>query len=120
MYKDLQKRREWFKRYRQTPKYKEVHKETSKRHRKEQRIKVFNWYGNKCKCCGENQFEFLTIDHINNDGGSHRKEIKKTGSRMYLWIIKNNFPDIFQTLCYNCNCAKHWNNGVCPHKKQKG
>ena len=60
--------------------------------------------------------KFLTIDHINNDGAQHKRERK--GIDLYDWIIKHNFPDIFQTLCYNCNCSKgHY--GACPHTAVK-
>lgn len=30
-------------------------------------------YGNKCVCCGETNWQFLTIDHINNDGKKTKK-----------------------------------------------
>ena len=76
---------------------------------------VFDHYGHMCKCCGETIRQFLTIDHINNDGAEHRKSIT---SDLYTWLIKNNFPDTFQTLCHNCNTGKHRNGGVCPHTQQ--
>ena len=71
----------------------------------------------KCYCCGEMTLEFLTIDHINNDGAEHRRQLTKSkvrGGNIYGWIIKNNFPKIFKVLCYNCNCAKGFY-GKCPH-----
>jgi len=99
---------------------KEHYKTNLKRYRKtrqdyklNQRQRVLEYYGNKCGCCGEVTYEFLTVDHINNNGAKHRKELK--GSSVYNWIIKNNFPDDFQILCYNCNCAKGFY-GKCPHK----
>ena len=65
--------------------------------------------------------EFLVLDHINNDGAAHRKSMKNKsdgfGIQLYRWIIKNNFPPIFQVLCANCNMGKEMNGGVCPHKK---
>lgn len=83
--------------------------------RKKQREKIIQYYGAKCKCCGEEKIEFLTIDHINNDGAKHRKEIGGS-SKILNWIIKNNFPKDFQILCFNCNLAKSIY-GICPHKK---
>lgn len=81
------------------------------------RKKVFLYYGNKCICCGETCYEFLSIDHINNDGALHRKEIG-IGRNIYYWLIKNGFPKNYQILCFNCNLAKaHW--GLCPHQKLK-
>ena len=55
------------------------------------RAKVIAYYGGKCACCGESAFEFLTIDHINNNGSMHRKELKLKSSGFVNWIIKNNF-----------------------------
>lgn len=76
---------------------------------------VMNKYGGMCVCCNENRIVFLSIDHINNDGNIHRRELKiKGGTGMYRWLIKNNFPEGFQILCMNCNHAKRF--GVCPHK----
>jgi hypothetical protein len=60
---------------------------------------------NNCNNCGENIFEFLTVDHINGGGNEHRKSIGFTD--IYAWLIRNKFPNGFQILCYNCNCAKH-------------
>jgi hypothetical protein len=80
------------------------------------REKVISHYGKKCKCCGETEMKFLTIDHINNDGAEHKRSIG--GVDLYNWIIKNNFPDTFQVLCWNCNCAKG-KYGVCPHTAVK-
>ena len=74
---------------------------------------VFDHYGRTCICCGESEFRFLTIDHINNDGATHRKAI---GGNLYSWLIKNQFPDGFQVLCFNCNHGKHLNGGICPHQ----
>jgi hypothetical protein len=69
----------------------------------------------KCVClgCPETRREFLTIDHINNDGAAHRKEIGG-GSRTEEWLYKNNFPEGFQILCHNCNWGKY-RYGTCPH-----
>lgn len=74
-------------------------------------------YGGKCICCGELEYKFLTFDHCNNDGSKHRKEIGSVSTRHFVdWIIKNNFPITIQLLCYNCNCGKAYNKGICPHK----
>lgn len=78
---------------------------------------VFAHYGSKCACCGESIFEFLSIDHINNDGAAHRKELKMTGMGFYRWLRRNSYPPGYQLLCLNCNLAKGWY-GICPHKKE--
>lgn len=89
---------------------------------------VFNHYGRLCACCGEVRQEFLTIDHINNDGNIHRREIagdiqkhkQFAGGKFYNWLVRNNFPENIQlqTLCWNCNCAKSIY-GTCPHKLEQ-
>jgi len=72
----------------------------------------------KCICCGENIINFLTIDHIKNDGAAHRKLIKNQGGRIfYRWLKRNNYPKGYQVLCFNCNCGKQLNFGICPHEE---
>ena len=133
-YKDPEKKKKsdksrYEKYYKNNPKYKQknkLYRETNKDRINEKqiqlrtikKIRVLLHYGNgvmQCACCGEKEIDFLTLDHINNDGTKHRKNV---GGNMYFWVIKNNFPPIFQILCMNCNFAKgkHKNNGICPHK----
>lgn len=76
------------------------------------RNKVLDHYGAFCRCCGENYREFLTVDHVDGKGSEDRRQ-NKTG--IYYRIIKLGFPDDFQVLCYNCNCAKR-NGPCCPHE----
>lgn len=74
---------------------------------------VFAVYGQVCSCCGEADKRFLTLDHINSGGSQHRKE----GARIIVyWLIKNDFPDGLQVLCWNCNSGRAMNGGICPHK----
>lgn len=85
---------------------------------KKYRDLVINHYSSgtpQCVCCGENIVQFLTIDHVNNDGAKHRKNIKTDLCR---WIVNNKFPSGFQLMCYNCNCGRAHNNNICPHKTQ--
>jgi hypothetical protein len=76
------------------------------------RDKVLEHYGAFCRCCGENYREFLTIDHVRGKGSVDRRQNKTS---IYQRIIKLGFPDDFQVLCYNCNCAKR-NGPYCPHE----
>jgi ribosome-associated translation inhibitor RaiA len=69
-----------------------------------------------CSCCGEKHDEFLSIDHINDDGADHRRMIGGWGT-IYRWLINNDFPSGFQVLCMNCNFAKGHSSDGCPHKK---
>ena len=75
-------------------------------------------YGSECACCGITEEVFLTIDHIDNNGSAHRREIgpKSGGVAIYGWLEHNDYPEGFQVLCHNCNYAKY--RGVCPHKEK--
>jgi hypothetical protein len=75
---------------------------------------VMDHYGNRCACCGETENEFLTIDHKDNDGAAHRKEVD--GATLYRWLMKQGYPANFQILCMNCNWAKG-RYGECPHNR---
>lgn len=81
---------------------------------------VFEVYGGAaCVCCGETSLDMLNLDHVNNDGNTHRASISG-GKRlrsvdMYHWVKRNGYPKGFQVLCYNCNISKHRNGGVCAH-----
>lgn len=71
------------------------------------RKQIISHYSNgsmACKC-GENRSAVLHLDHINDDGKSHRARIGM-GMKMYRWIVDNNYPAIFQVLCANCNIIK--------------
>lgn len=76
--------------------------------------------GGRCACCGETEPSFLTLDHINNDGKKHRKEVGRTGAPFYSWLVKNGFPPGLQVLCANCNMSKEINKGVCAHQLSTG
>jgi hypothetical protein len=83
------------------------------------KIEVFNHYGGKCTCCGEDRIEFLCLDHVNNDGYKHKRNGRRVGGNaLYYSLIKNNFATDFelQILCQNCNAAKA-GYGYCPHKR---
>lgn len=77
---------------------------------------VVEAYGGKCSCCGEANLGFLTIDHPNNDGKAHRKQIGGGGYKLYNWLKRNKFPAGFEVQCWNCNCGRAANGGTCPHK----
>ena len=109
-----------------------------KAYRARDRLLALQAYGGehpKCSCpsCEEDRLPFLSIDHINGDGSQHRKELrtaqKRTketfkhdrtagsdtepgGSVFFRWLRKNNYPDGYRVMCYNCNTARA--NGPCP------
>jgi len=86
----------------------------TKANRIKRRLKCIDAYGGKCMCCGNNIYEFMTIDHVNGGGSKHIKSLGGNGTGFYSWLIQNKFPNGYQTLCYNCNCAKS-SYGMCPH-----
>jgi hypothetical protein len=124
------KQREMTKKYRQThlkkcreneEKYAQTHKkerrDAEKRLRLRDKLKVLNHYSGdppKCACCGETKLLFLTIDHMEHVGRKKREKIS-SGSVFYRWLVRNNYPDGYQVLCFNCNCGRALNNGICPH-----
>ena len=69
--------------------------------------------GYVCNCCGEVEPVFLTIDHMQNNG-SYMRRIH--GIRIDRWLKKNNYPEGFQILCWNCNSGRYHNGGICPHQ----
>lgn len=83
------------------------------------RQRVLDAYGNRCACCGETTPEFLSVDHVNNDGEAHRRELKGYGRAIYAWLAKQGYPQDgrFQLLCHNCNMAKGLY-GACPHTRR--
>lgn len=81
------------------------------------RSDVLSNYGGKCACCGESEFDFLQIDHVNGGGNAHRKTVSTR--QIYQFLRKNGYPkDDYQLLCANCNMAKERPNG-CPHQRGK-
>lgn len=71
-----------------------------------------------CVGCGITNMEVLTIDHINEDGAEHRKEVRH--SQLPAWLIRNGFPDNYQILCWNCNNAKHRRGAVPVYTFKEG
>jgi hypothetical protein len=67
-----------------------------------------------CACCGETEEMFLSLDHTNNDGAAHRKEVDHR--MIYKWMKRKGYPAGFQVLCMNCNHGKARNGGICPHQ----
>jgi hypothetical protein len=70
------------------------------------RAEIFRHYGEVCACCGTS--EDLTIDHVQGNGGEHRRALGyvAAGMQFYRWLRRNGFPDGYQTLCRRCNRSK--------------
>lgn len=99
--------------------YREEHKEEINLYNRlrNRRIKelFLEMYGNKCSCCGETYFEFLTIEHIKGQKGIKASK-KELGNVAYGRATKEYRPDLYTILCWNCNCSKG-RYGYCPHQK---
>lgn len=83
------------------------------------KIKVLDAYGGCCAVCGIINPQYLSIDHINDNGAEHRRKIGvSTGSHFYLWLKKHNYPPGYQILCHNHNGAKQYYPDKCdePYK----
>lgn len=95
-----------------------------KRHLHKTKDAAYEAYGGyRCVCCGITHKAFLTLDHVKSDGSVHRKAITggkykaDTGS-LYTWLRREGYPSgLMQVMCYNCNCGRQRNGGVCPHKE---
>lgn len=104
-------------------KVRQCYRASGAKRRKRIRDAVFEAYGGYiCACCGETEWKFLTLDHIDNDGSEFRQKMlgKRTASGMatYFWLQQNGYPSGYQVLCMNCNYGKQMNKGICPHKER--
>ena len=103
------------------PERRAIRAEITRRSNAKLKHEVFSHYSNglmECSCCGENQFKFLTLDHVEGGGREHREQLGSP-AMVYRDLRTRNFPSGFQILCYNCNCGRSQNNGVCPHKNKE-
>jgi len=119
-----EKLREWDRVYRRNNPEKE--RARAIRYIKEIKEELFiNYGGCYCKCCGEKEISFLTLDHVKNNGAEERKSVfgaqRKAGYHFYIWLKNNGFPrkEDYQVLCMNCQFGKQQNNGICPHQKRE-
>lgn len=80
--------------------------------RKDLRQMMLKAYGSICVCCGEETEAFLTIDHVNGGGNTHRKQ-----GDVYRDLWRRGWPkEGFRLLCMNCNWARG-QLGYCPHER---
>jgi hypothetical protein len=71
------------------------------------KAECLNAYGETCPC-GETDQVVLTLDHVNNDGGKHRRELGKSGFNFYVHLRNAGFPmdPPLAVLCLNCQYRK--------------
>lgn len=71
-----------------------------------QRVAVIERYGGQCAFCGTTQYEHLTIDHVNGDGGEHRAAMATQYRGITDYLYRTEFrPDLYRVLCWNCHMA---------------
>jgi hypothetical protein len=90
-----------------------------RRHASRITVEAIMAYGGKCYCCGYDDFRFLTLDHANNDGMEHRRELNSPGGvRFYEKLKALGWPQDrgIRVACFNCNCGR--GHGECPHTSQ--
>lgn len=72
--------------------------------------KAFLKLGGECVSCKEREIEFLTVDHVNNDGADHRKKLRGAGLSSTDAILREirdgKETRAYQLLCWNCNFRK--------------
>lgn len=136
-YKDLERRREYMREY-----YKDHRKEINqykaewqRDHWKEyyaehkEELKTKAKYNNRrvrflallaysagakpqCAQCKIDDFDVLTIDHIEGGGNKHRRQLRVgSGTNFFYWLKRNDYPEGYQVLCWNCNVRKRFVGG---------
>lgn len=90
---------------------KDYYHEKKRKENLELKLEIFSFYSDnkmKCRFCEEKRIECLQLDHIHNNGGKERKELRRRGTNMYRWLKLNGFPEGYQILCANCNAFKRF------------
>jgi len=93
--------------------HREEHREYHARRNEGIKLKILKYYGTgkvACVKCGEARLPCLSIDHIDGGGKAHKISIGKRGNGFYRWLIDQDFPPGYQTLCMNCQFIKKWEN----------
>lgn len=126
-----EKRRVYQQRYKATQagkdKYKELNKawieknrerynEAKSEYRFKLKLSAISHYSNgtmTCACCGyKDNIDALVLDHIDNNGAAHRKELgcggrgMSAGTTMYERLKALGWLPGLQVLCCNCNTVK--------------
>lgn len=87
--------------------------EYQKKHNRKAREKFLELYGGQCECCNEKQYEFLALDHIQNDAKANGK--RRSSTIQYKEAVRTMDKTRFRILCHNCNLARAFY-GICPHQ----
>ncbi len=106
--KYLEQRRNQTRRLAQNPAWRKKHRQGNRDSVIRIKLEILSHYGpnGKLQCswpdCEIIDPDMLSLDHIENDGASRRRDKKtKGGYHEYREIIREGFPEGFQTLCHN-------------------
>jgi hypothetical protein len=89
----------------------EFKRNKARRRRIETKLKVLSYYGKDgiLLCCWSGcdviDIDMLCLDHIDNNGHEHRK-LGITANRLYEKLLREEYPEGYQTLCSNHNLKK--------------
>lgn len=78
--------------------HKEAKTRADQKARDKRKQQVFEHYGTECVFC--HSTDDLHIDHMSGNGSG------ESGTEFYRRLIKEGFPEGYQTLCRQCNMAK--------------
>jgi hypothetical protein len=79
------------------------------------KLEFLEAFDHRCSCCGEMHPDFLSLDHVQDDGAEHRR--KNVNCQQIMRQARREGWDKtkWDCLCMNCNFAKgHY--GGCPHR----
>jgi hypothetical protein len=100
----------WYERKRKDPEFVLLIKKKGRLYRELLKLTAIALLGGSCKACGESEPDFLVVDHVNNDGAEHRKELRTLGKGTSIPVyieIRDGVPSReYQLLCWNCNYKK--------------
>ena len=99
--------------------HKKEHNEQARVYRNKMWDEILDAYGPLCACCGEQNRRFLTLDHVDGGGRKHIESVGHKTIRIQIraFVRRTGKPDTrYQVLCFNCNCGRSLNGGICPHK----
>ena len=101
------------------PEYIKAKKEQYAKYYARLKAEVFAHYGGQCYCCKLADPRFLTIDHADDDGAKYKHPGGKriAGTSQLRMIKVAGFPSNIRLACWNCNCGRAYNNGICPHQQ---
>lgn len=96
------------------PEYRRIYK---RHYRWKLKLEALNAYGGHCSICGISNPQYLTVDHIDNDGADHREQVmgsrRAAGWNFYAWLRKEKYPPGYQILCWNHNSSKDTHPELC-------